>query len=220
MESSLHRELKQFYAAGTGQVEVSTEGFRIDVVLDGVLIEIQHGSLRAIRPKVQQLLDSHPVHVVKPIVARKHLIKLARRNGRVAQTRLSPKRGSLFDLFGELVYFTQVFPHPRLTLEAVLVEVEEVRYPRRGNVRGWRRNYHVQDIRLLKVMQSLRLTSKSDLLQLLPEELKEPFDTRELAEAMRIPRWQSQQVAYCCRNCGVLQPVGKSGNSRLYRRTG
>lgn len=220
METSLHRDLKRYYAGENGQTEVALAEFRIDVVRNNVLIEIQHASLASIRRKIGHLLQSYDVHVIKPIVARKRLVKLARRNGTICNSRVSPKRGTLLDLFGELVYFTKVFPHPRLVLEAVLVEVEEVRYPRRKSTRRWQqRDYHVQDQRLVRVQESLRLTAPADLLQLLPLDLAEPFDTHNIARALNIPRWHAQQIAYCCRHCGAFQPIGKKGNARLYKRS-
>ncbi|MDA1178747.1 MAG: hypothetical protein O2931_08125, partial [Planctomycetota bacterium] len=185
MESSLHHDLKRHYCGDTGQVEVSLSGYRIDVVRNGVLIEIQHASLGSIRHKILQLLKQHTVHVVKPILARKRLVKLSRRHGKICDTRMSPQRKTILDLFGELVYFTQVFPHPRLVLEAVLVEVEEIRYPRRGAPRrGSRRDFRVQDLKLLRLQQSVCLRTNQDLLQLLPEDLVEPFDTQQLASAL------------------------------------
>ncbi len=42
--------------------------------------------------------------------------------------RLSPKRGTILDLFDDLVHFMRVFPHKRLTLEVPLVDIEEWRY--------------------------------------------------------------------------------------------
>ena len=111
METSLHRQLKQHYACDDSQVEVACEGYRIDAIRGGRLIEIQHGSLAAIRDKIAALLENHRVTVVKPIVALKHLIKLDQRGGTVVDRRKSPKRGQLLDVFEELVYFTRVFPH-------------------------------------------------------------------------------------------------------------
>ena len=73
-----------------------------------------------------------------------------RKDGPVASRRLSPKRGTLLDLFHELVYFTRAFPHPNLTIEAVLVEIEEWRYPGHGRRRRWRKNdFVVADQRLV-----------------------------------------------------------------------
>ena len=69
----------------------------------------------------------HRVLVVKPIVLRKRLVKQDAPGGRVLDRRMSPKKGCVWDLFDELVYFTRVFPHRNLTLETPLVEIEEWR---------------------------------------------------------------------------------------------
>ena len=58
METSLHRDLKTLYAGKDAQFEVSLGGYRIDVMSGGRLVEIQHGSLAAIRDKVQALLNA------------------------------------------------------------------------------------------------------------------------------------------------------------------
>lgn len=75
METSLHRQLKQIYAGEAAQVEVRLAGYRIDAVADGELVEIQHGSLAAIRDKISRLLEKHRVRIVKPIVASKVLVR-------------------------------------------------------------------------------------------------------------------------------------------------
>ncbi|MFT7644160.1 MAG: hypothetical protein ACI9G1_005926, partial [Pirellulaceae bacterium] len=136
METSLHRQLKDIYAKADAQLEVPLGRYRIDVVSDGDLVEIQHGSLAAIRDKVADLLaQDHRVLVVKPIVARKYLVKQDAKSGQVVSRRLSPKRGTVVDLFDELVYFTRVFPHKNLAIEVPLVEIEEYRYPGHGRRR-------------------------------------------------------------------------------------
>src|SRR5689334_19994985 len=111
METSLHRSLKQFYATEGSAIEVKLGRYRIDVVRGGELVEIQHGSLAAIRDKIATLAAEHDVRVVKPIVVRKTLIKRAKRDGKIVDRRTSPKRGMLVDLFDELIYFRRVFPH-------------------------------------------------------------------------------------------------------------
>jgi len=63
------------------------------------------------------------------------LIKRVKEGGPVAYRRLSPKRGTIFDLFDELVHFSRVFPHERLTLEVPLIDIEEWRYPGHGRRR-------------------------------------------------------------------------------------
>ncbi len=168
METSLHRSLKSLYAGPDARFEAPVDGFRIDVVCAGRLVEIQHGSLAAIRDKASKLLARHQLTVVKPIVAGKLLVKLDGPGGQVVERRRSPKRGSVLDLFHELVHFTQVFPHERLTLEVPLIEIEEWRYPGHGRRRRWRADDHqVEDQRLVAVEATWRLRTADDVAALL-----------------------------------------------------
>jgi hypothetical protein len=220
METSLHRQLKALYAGDSAATEVRMGPYRIDVVQGKLLVEIQHGSLRAIRDKVQALCKSHDVLVVKPIVARKTLVRLCAK-GREVSRRLSPKRGTLLDVFDELVYFTRAFPHPRLSLELRLVEIEELRKPGHGRRRRWRRKDHVViDQQLLSVGEPYRLNTTADLVSLLPGTLPATFHTGDLAKQIDQPRWIAQRIAYCLREMGATESVGKQGNSLLYRTSG
>ena len=218
METSLHRELKERYADRRAKFEVPLGKYRIDVVSAGRLVEIQHGSLAAIRDKVRDLLDGHRVLVVKPIVVQKTLVKQAAKGGRVTGRRLSPKRGQLLDLFDDLVHFASVFPHRRLTLDVPLVEIEEWRYPGHGRRRRWRRNDHqVEDQKLLAVRRTHRLHTSEDLAKLVSCPLPVPFHTGHLAESLGVERWIAQRIAYCFREMGTIRTVGKQGNALLYR---
>ncbi|MEX0676903.1 MAG: hypothetical protein WD063_07495 [Pirellulales bacterium] len=218
METSLHRDLKRRYAGQRARTEVVLDDYRIDAVSGGQLIEIQHGSLAAIRDKIGRLVARHRVLVVKPIVRTKMLVKQPAPDGEAVSRRLSPKRGGLLDIFDELVYFTRVFPHPRLAVEVVLVDVEEWRYPGHGRRRRWRRNDHVvADQKLIAVGASVRLCRPADLIKLLPAPLPAEFHTRALAELCGVDRHAAQRIAYCLREMRAVEPVGKQGNTLLYR---
>ncbi len=218
METSLHRELKEIYADKDARLEVPLGSYRIDVVCDDELVEIQHGSLAAIRDKIQDLTRQHRVLVVKPIIASKKLIRQDRRAGRVLSRRMSPKRETILALFDELVYFTRAFPHPNLTLEAALVHVEEWRYPGHGRRRRRRENdYEVEDCKLVKMDKIHRFRTAADLIALLPGDLPKPFHTGHVAESMEIERWIAQRITYCLREMGAAKVVGKQGNALLYK---
>ncbi len=217
METSLHRELKLLYAGKQAKSEVALAGYRIDAIARGRLIEIQHGSLGAIRDKIRTLLETHRVTIVKPIIASKVLIKTAAKGGVELTRRMSPKRGKLLDLFDELVHFTRVFPHERLTLEVLLVEVEEWRYPGHGRRRRWRENDHViEDQRLVSIQAKYRLRTAADLVRLVRCPLPKPFHTAHLAQSLGVRRWSAQRIAYCLHQIGALKNVGKEGNARLF----
>src|SRR5437660_768752 len=185
METTLHRQLKLLYAGPEARIEERVAGYRIDAIRDGQLIEIQHGGLAAIRRKIARLLEEHEVLVVKPLVVRKQLVRLARRGGKDLSCRLSPKQGMLLDLFHELVYFTSVFPHPKLTLQAPLIEIEERRFPGHGRRRRWRRgDFVVDDQRLIAVCGVHQFQTASDLFTILPTSLPHPFHSGHLADLL------------------------------------
>lgn len=217
METSLHRALKQFYAVEGAATEVRLGRYRIDVVRGDELVEIQHGSLAAIRDKIRTLADEHDVRVVKPIVVRKTLIKRARKNGKIVGRRTSPKRGVLLDLFDELIYFRRVFPHPRVVVDAVLVDVEEWRYPGVGRKR-WRRpnSFLIEDQKLLEVHEVRSFRTGDDLAALLPASLPKPFHSGHVAAELEIARSFAQRIVYCLREMAIVRQVGKAGNTRLY----
>src|SRR5262245_9545958 len=221
METTLHRQLKALYAGGEARVEqrVAGFGYRIDAVRGEELVEIQHGSLAAIRDKIAKLLASHRVLVVKPLVVRKTLVSLSRKGGKELARKASPKRGTLLDMFDELVYFTRVFPHPNLTLETPLVEIEERRFPGHGRRRRWRKkDFVVEDQRLVAVVGVERFWTHADLWRLIQTRLTWPFHTGNLAESLGVRRWGAQRIAYCLRKTGAADVAGKEGNAWLYRR--
>ncbi len=218
METSLHQQLKTHYASKNGQVEVPLGRYRIDVVRGEQLIEIQHGSLSAIRDKVKNLLKNHCVTVIKPIVARKKIVKLDAKQGNITGSRFSPKKKTLLNLFDEFVYFTNVFPHPNLTLEVPLVEIEEIRYPGHGRRRRWRKNdFVVQDQRLVKVGKTKKFKAAKDLARLIPRKVGKTFHTGDVARTMDINRSDAQRMMYCLRKIDGVHTVGKQGNALLYK---
>ena len=219
METTLHRQLKAHYAPDGAQLEQRIGRFRIDVIDGDELIEIQLGSLSAIRDKVAALVKHHRVRIVKPIVACKHLVKQQHVGGRVVSRRRSPKQGTVLDLFEELVHFTRVYPHPQLTLEVVLVEIEELRYPGHGRRRRWRRNDHeVEDQRLVAVVGAEKFQTAADLCRLLPPKMPTQFHTAHIAAGLGVQRWIAQRMAYCLRETGAIKPVGKQQGAWLYKR--
>lgn len=217
METTLHQQLKAMYAGDEGETEVRLGKYRIDAVVSGELVEIQHGGLGAIRDKIRTLVDNHSVRVVKPIVASKVLVKRKKQGGAIVSRRRSPKRGSLLDIFDDLVHFTNVFPHRRLTLEVLLVDIEEYRYPGHGRRRRWRKDDHQrEDQHLVDVQETYTFRTARDLWRLAPAGLPRPFHTGHLADALGVDRWIAQRMAYCFREMAAVRQVGKQGNALLY----
>jgi hypothetical protein len=217
METSLHQDLKKRYGGEENQFEVVLGDYRIDAISQGCLVEIQVSSLAAIRDKIRTLLKDHHVMVVKPIIVRKILVKRSKEQGSVVSRRQSPKRGTIFDLFHELIHFTRVFPHEHLTLEVPLIDIEEWRYPGHGRRRRWRRDdYQIEDQKLVAIHETYHFKTAADLARLINGPLPQPFHTGHLAEVLQVPRWIAQRIAYCLRQVNAVREIGKQGNTRLY----
>jgi hypothetical protein len=220
METSLHRQLKHHFAADSESVEITVDGFRIDAIdVNGCLIEIQHSGLGSIRNKVKKLLASgHPLRVIKPWIACKWIETFDREGGELLRRRKSPKKLQPIDIYRELIHFTQVFPHPKLTLEVLMVDCIEQRVDR-ANKRWKRKQYQILDQHLAKVGEANILCDVADLWRLLgAPKLPKQFDTGELAEAVGQPRWFAQQIAYTLHRCKATESVGKRGNAIVYQR--
>ena len=221
METSLHRELKERYGPGTGgRTEVSLSGYRVDAIGgDGTLVEVQSGALGPLRGKLATLLGRAgvSVRVVKPVVVARRVVRRARPEGADLSARFSPKRGSLADVFDDLVGLARTFPHPNLTVDVLAVEVDEIRVNRRR-----RPGYAVVDRRLRAVVETVRLRHAVDLWNLLTPAPNpdEPFTTADLAERFGRRRDFAQRVAYILRHSGAAGVVGKAGNHLVYLRPG
>ncbi len=216
-EGPLHAALKSWYTRPGDRLEVPVEGFIIDIVRDGLLIEIQIANLSSLKRKLPALADLHPIRLVVPIPREKWIIRLADDGRSVLGRRRSPKRGQIEDIFGELVSFPLLLAHPNFSLEVLLTQEEEVR--RYDGSRGWRRKGWVtHERRLLEVVDWRRFSTPEEIAELLPRYLEEPFSTSDLAAAVSRPRRLAQRMAYCLREMGEIEAVGKQGNAILYRR--
>jgi hypothetical protein len=213
-EKPLHAALKERYRRDGDQVEVPLEGFVVDLVRDGLLIEIQTRGFSSMRRKFDRLLDLYPIRLVHPVAAKKWIVKLDD-DGREVSRRRSPKRGIAADVCGELVSFPSLLSHPNFTLEIALIEEEEVRRP--DARKGWRRGgFVIEERRLVSVLDTVELGSPEDLLGLLPRGLPDPFTTADLASGLGRSRHLAQEVAYCLRVSGAVETVGRDKRGVLY----
>lgn len=214
-EKPLHASLKEWYRQDGDQVEVPLEGFVVDLVRDGLLIEIQTRGFAGMRRKLDRLLDSYSIRIVYPVAAEKWIVKVDESGSEVSRRR-SPKRGIAADVCAELVSFPSLLSHPNFVLEVALVEEEEVRRP--DAKKGWRRGgFVIEERRLIAVQGVTELASPEALLDLLPGDLPDPFTTAELADGLGRSRHLAQEVAYCLRVSGAVEPVGRDKRGILYR---
>lgn len=199
-EGSLHVALKQMYAEPGDEFEVPLDGFVIDIKRGDHLIEIQTVSFASMGRKLDHLLNEYRVLLVHPIAVATYLERPGQR------ARKSPKRGSVFSIFDELVSVPTLIDHPNLTIDAVMVSVTKTQR-HDPKVRRGRGGYRTVNRSLREVHEVHRFETANDLLALVPtQELPTKFTTADVAEAAGVHRSVAQQMAYCFRPLGLFTP--------------
>ncbi len=218
-EKSLHAALKAYYAQPGDLLECALDGYVIDILrppdADPRCIEIQTRHLGSMKRKLAALLDRHTVQVVYPIAQTRTITRI-NTDGEI-RSRKSPKRGTVYDLFAELVRLPGMVQQPNFRLEVVLIREEQIWVD--DGQGSWRRqHWSIHDRRLIEVVGIVPLPTVAAFAALLPADLPSPFDTKELAAQIHQPRSTAQKMTYCLRDLGIVEIAGKRGNALLYRR--
>ena len=214
-ENPLHAALKLWYGGPDAAFEVPVDGYVVDCVLDGMLVEIQTANFSAIRRKIEALLPNHRVRLVHPIAVEKWIVRVDRDS--VLGRRKSPKQGQISWVFTELVTLAHVLRHPNFSLDVVLTREEDVRRvdaPKRRRRKGWVR----EERRLKGVVDHRLFLGPADFSTLIPAEVADPFTTADISKAAGIPRWLAQKMTYCLRAMGQILPVSRCKAGVLYER--
>ena len=214
-EYSLHAEIKDWYSVLGGEVEVKVDDFIVDVVKDGLLIEIQTRNLFAIKNKLGKLLLTNPVRLVYPLSKVKWLVYVSI-SGEFVKKRKSPKRKKIVDLFIELVHLSDLINDKNFSFEVLLIEEEELRCDD-GKGSWRRRGISIKDRKLLKVFDRIIFEDRTDFLKILPNNLGVPFTNRVLAKELGISIRLAQKITYCLRKMNVLIIDGKKKRELLFR---
>ncbi len=219
-EGSLHAALKAGYAATIldAQVEALVDGFVIDVVGSGELVEIQTASFSSARRKLERLIGTHRVLLVYPIAIERWLV-LVDEHGVILRRRRSPKRGLAIDLFDQLVSIPALVADGNFRIELALIREDEIRGPIPADARfRYPRDWWRLDRRLIDVVETIRIDSPADLLGLLPANLPDPFTTAHIVAATGRSKRLAMRAVYCLEKCGAISRRERQGRFVTYAR--
>ncbi len=216
-ESTLHANIKEWYAMPGDQPEEKIDGYFIDLVRTGepqLLIEIQTGSFSSIAKKLRALVENHKVRLVYPIPREKWILKI-HPSGEIVSRRRSPKTGQPVEIFKELLRIPDIIRHENFTLEIIMVKMEEIRCA--DGKGSWRRGgVSIKDRRLLEVQDKLLFITCSDFLKFIPKSLECPFTNKTLAKSLGQPVYTARRMTYCLKKMGAIKEVGKAGRELLF----
>lgn len=215
-EKTVHAVLKNYYAPNEDNQEIPIENHVADIYKDGEIIEIQTRSFDKLRKKLEVFLPLYSVTIVYPIPRTKWLIWIDEKTGEFTEKRKSPKKGTVYDAFKELYKIKSFLTEENLKIKIVLLDMEEYRL-----LNGWGRDKKRGSHRFDRIPQDLvdeiDLERAEDYLQLIPYDLKEPFDTKEYAKAVKIRKEQAGTVLHILYYLQLVERVGKKGNAYLYK---
>ena len=213
-ERSLHASIKELYMSNDAKAEVVVDGFVIDVVRDGILIEVQTKNFSKLKSKLSALFKNNSVRLVYPIPSEKWIIRQSPDGTKQLSRRRSPKRMDFVDVFDELVRFPNYIAHHNFSIEVLLIKEEEIR--RQDGKGSWRRKgWSIVDRKLIEVLDKRLYETPSDFLHFIPDSLERPFRNSSLAESLGIPIRIAQRMTYCLRKMNAVKVVGKEGNALL-----
>jgi hypothetical protein len=215
-EKALHADLKRMTAQPGDRFEVPVDRFVVDIVREGLLLEIQTASFGAMRAKLRHLLRKHQVRLIYPLPVEKWIVTLPAGKSGESSRRKSPKRGRIEHAFIELVSIPDIISNPNFSFEIVMTREEELRKPNKS--RSWRRkNWRLVERQLVEIVDRRLFETAQDWRNLAPRSMSGDFTTQDLATEMGAERYLAQKMAYCYAKSGLIEPIGKQGRSWLYR---
>ncbi|MBO5564082.1 MAG: hypothetical protein J5935_00510 [Lachnospiraceae bacterium] len=215
MEKTMHAVLKNFCDPDLDHQEIPLLNYIADIFTGEEVIEIQTAQFHRLRNKLSAFLPVYPVRVVYPIPQNKWIIWVDPVTGKAGERRTSPLHGSFYTAFSELYKIRPFLKEKNLTIELLLLDVEEYRL-QDGYARKGKRGSHRYDRIPLRLNDRMVLRGKEDYMQFLPPELEEPFTSADLAKTLHYRKEGFSTVLQILHDMQVVKRVGKKRNAYLY----
>ena len=192
-ESKLHQTLKTLYSVqNDAQTEVLKNGYVYDIFSEeNGIIEIQTKNLAKLLPKIMDALERKiKITLVYPLPLETKIL-LTDEQGNKISYRKSPKKNNIYSIFRELTGIYPILLEPDFTLEIVEVKITEERMRTQEPVqsqnrrRRFRRNWIKTGKKLDEILETRRLKTKDDYLELLPAGLEEEFCAKNISELLK-----------------------------------
>jgi hypothetical protein len=216
-EKTVHSILKNYYEPDHLYHEKKVSGFVADIYNENGIIEIQTRNFDKLRRKLTAFLTISPVTIVYPVPRTKWIRWVNPQTGEISPPRKSPKTGSPYSIFPELYKIKDFLMNPNLNICIVLLNLEEYRY-----LDGWSSDGKKGSTRCdgipVDIIEEVNIQGIADYHRLIPNQMEEPFTTRDYKNASKLPLHHSQTALNILSYIGVVDRVGKKGKAYLYKR--
>ncbi len=209
-EKLVHKTVKLFIEPRRECHEVEYLGSVVDVLNESGVYEIQTGGFSPLVGKIKRIIDSTPVTLVKPVVAKKRILRLDEVSKEVVSFGREIKYKNIFDFSFELYKIRELVGKSGFTLRLVSIFCEEERLEFKGGKKRERRGCLIPK----ELCGIIDLRTPEDYLALLPLELGERFSADEFRKAAHSRSRYSYYFLRLLCDLGLL--IRERGASRAY----
>ncbi len=216
-EKTLHAVLKHYFEPNELNHEIKLGTHYADILNCDGITEIQTRQWNKLRGKLKAFLPENIVTLVYPVAFTKWLLWLDQETGEVSKRRLSPKKGSAYEIFPELYKIKSFLKDDNLRLCIVYVDIEEYRL-----LNGWstdRKRGSWRHDRIPKALQkTVYINNFRDYVYLIPENLPQHFTSKEFSKTSGLSISSAQTALNILYHVGAVERIGKTGNTFIYER--
>ncbi len=215
-ERTLHAALKYYLQPDPAFHEIKVGRWVADIQDSRGITEIQTRQFGRLQAKLEAFLALDPVTVVYPVAAQKRLCWMDPETGETSPWHRSPKKKGPADVLYELYSIRDLLGNPNLSIQILLLEMEEIRY-----LNGWshdrKRGSTRMDRAPVSLLGEVTVGAKVGYEALLPAGLPEEFTSKEFAKGAALSLPSAQRGLLLLHQLGVVDRLGKQGRSYLYR---
>lgn len=220
-EKLIHAALKNYYAEFSDEQEIKIGDFFADAVCEDGIFEIQTRHLYKLREKLRTFLEHSRVTVVYPSACVLGTVYINEDSGEIVKETKPRKIGSLIKTFEELYSIREFLPSDRLRVILARLYIQKRVYFHGEELPNMKSRCSRKKCRIEKVplefCEEIILENRLDYKRFLPRdlgELPDEFTKKELAKAVK--ESASSLRTEVLRTMGLIEQVGKRGNSYLY----
>jgi len=217
-EKTLHRVVKNYLCNNEDNQEIKIGRYYVDIYHDDQIVEIQTKQFYKLKKKLLFFLENnYQVKIVFPTFYNKYLYWIEPETLRTTDKRLSPKKGSVYQVFSELYQIKSLLTNSNLSISIILMDLEEYRL-----LDGWsnnkKRGSHCYDRIPIKVIDEVNIKGLQDYLKLIPSNLNDQFTSYDFSKATKLTLKKSQIALNVLHLINIINRIGKQGRSYLYEK--
>ncbi|MBQ5316820.1 MAG: hypothetical protein J6I96_04630 [Oscillospiraceae bacterium] len=216
-EGSVHAVLKNYFENDQESQELSVGRHIADIVGERGIIEIQTSHFSALREKLAAFLPNTHVTVVYPVFLNKRIVSLSE-DGEVLRSRISPLKGTAFEIFRELFPIAHFLKDKNLSFVIMILDCDEYRIPPAAIGKPARRHdrLSVTDRFPTKLIDEISIEVPCDWEKLIPCLRNDGYTTSDLSELIHLPRKYTSVALSVLHRGGIIKRIGKRGRSFTY----